>query len=193
MRPSENPDHKEQPSPLQASKEKDSYGAHPQELLWQRLIQILSDEASIYDELLLKERNKRLVIQKQETDRLRDISMEQDGLLRERDVIEKERFQIFAELKLKKLDDIFKINLPEEVQTKLNQLKNRLRASIQELQSMVNTNQEMILHNTGFFQSLLEGAARSSADSATYDLKENKKGNREEQESPKPVFLNANC
>ncbi len=168
--------------------------------LYQEIVNILTDEADIYEKLFKQETKKNIAIKNQDIDVLQKVNSKENFLLNQRDNIEKKRNEVFKQLEskfcntqIKKLNDLLKLDIPNIFFDQIVKLNQKIRLNIKKLEKIVPTNQNIIIYNAKFFHDLLENLARRSTQQFTYNLKNKNIKNGENVGSSRPLFLDANC
>ncbi len=167
---------------------------------YESLIHVLLREVNIYEEILEYEKKKNTAIEGQDINSLREISLKQNNLLKERESIEKDRNQKFNFLekncqakKVRRLNDLLELDISQKFSDEVRKINKKMHSSIKELKELVDINCNIITYNTTFFHQLLENVVHRSVHPSTYNLNDEESHTKKAPKLSKPIFLDANC
>ena len=164
------------------TRESDTDSSH---ILWEKLIDALSQETNLYDQLLHQEKEKSRAIKEKNLNELHEVSKTQEAILSKRDILETERESLVHQISqmnsplnsghenktAKKLKELFDMdmNVPAEFGGILKSTLQKLQEKVYELQMIVEANRTMIVDNYDFFQELVGRATKRNTNDMTYD------------------------
>jgi hypothetical protein len=161
--------------------------------LCEKLILIFQDEEGVYLELIKKEDLKKSAIIDRNTEKLLQISKDQENILNVVDKREKERSEVIHQISeqfnsgksIGKISDLADMpKLPVEMKEKLLHHSFALRELMYTLKNITGTNQEMLQDSKSLFDSLIQELSETPDSSYGPD------GNQ--KKSKNPVFVNLN-
>ena len=144
--------------------------------LYISLIKQFKYEAEIYQKLIEEEENKLEAIEEKDAQKLSKIVSFQEGILEERDILEKSRVLLIKELfenlylpEAKNFRDLLDIDIDEKLRSELSDVLESFKEKIPVLDSIVKTNQKLLKNNKDFFASLLENMYQEPSQDLTYE------------------------